>query len=265
MPDPDQLLEAMAQAAAEAGALAMGFYGRVEVGYKSDDSVITEADPAVESFLKGRLNQLLPEAIFIGEETVSDENHLARAREAEWVWVVDPIDGTATFVEGLDTFGVSLGLLRDGAPYAGVLNYPALGHTYSAIHGRGAFYDGQQIHVLAEEPPLDRASICVSRNAHRYMDNRYPGKAHCFGTTSLHVALVARGAAIGAIARSHIWDFAAAAAVLEEAGGVIRSFDGHAIDWRDIMDGRQLWPPLLASTPSLFERVTSNVTMLGDY
>jgi myo-inositol-1(or 4)-monophosphatase len=255
----------MTRIAVDAGALALGFYGQVDVSLKDDQSVITEADPAVEEFLKEALQKLMPEAHFIGEESVRDDSALTQARAAEWVWVVDPIDGTATFVEGLDTFGVSVGLFREGKPYAGVLVYPALGHSYTAIRGGGARYDGQLIRVLTEEPALDRASICVSRNAHRYMENRYPGKVHCFGTTSLHVALVARGAAIGAIARSHIWDFAAGAAILLEAGGVIRTFDGTEIDWRDIMDGRKIWPPLLASTPTLWDRVTSNVTMLGDF
>jgi myo-inositol-1(or 4)-monophosphatase len=257
----DTLIAAIRDAADAAGAIALGHYGQVEARTKRDESLITDADIEVQSYLETRLGGILPEAHFIGEESAADSATVAAAAAARDVWVVDPIDGTAVFVEGLDTWCVCIGLLRDGQPYAGAVAVPAMRHAYSAVRGEGAWCDGRRIQVLAAEPDLDRASICVSRNAHRYLDIHYAGKVHAFGVTSFHHLLVSRGAAVGAIGRSHVWDHCAAAAILTEAGGVLRHLDGAEVAWREILDGRLLVPPLVSAPAALWDHVRASVSM----
>ncbi len=253
------LLKSIRGAADVAGAIALRHYGNVDFSVKPDNSVITEADHEVERYLRMQLREIMPAADFIGEETARDAETVAAAAASEWVWVVDPIDGTAAFVDGLDTFGVCIGLLRDGEPFAGAVALPALGHNYSAVTGEGAWYDGRPIEVLHDEPGHDRAVICVSRNAHRYLDIDYAGKAHSFGTTALHFVLVARGAAVAAVARAHVWDHCASTAILDEAGGRVQHFDGTPIRWRELLDGREIWPPVLGTSPQLWDTIADSL------
>lgn len=258
--EPSLLLKRLRTVADVAGTIALRHYGRIDFSLKPDRSVITEADGEVEDYLRLQLAELLPEAAFIGEETGQDAERIRRALESEYVWVVDPIDGTASFVDGMDTFCVCIGLLRHGQPYAGAVAVPAMGHRYSAVKGEGAYYDGSPIEVLHAEPAEDRAVLCISRNAHRYLNIGYKGKAHSFGSTALHFLLVARGAAVAAIARAHVWDHVASAAILQEAGGGIHHMDGRAVVWTDWLGGQEISPPLLGVSPDLADELRAAVT-----
>lgn len=246
--------------AREAGQIALTHYRKGGYQLKADGSVVTEADREVEEFLKRRLGELIPQAAYIGEETACESDGVEKARRSEWVWVVDPIDGTAAFTTGLDTFCVSVGLLRDNAPYAGCVVLPALKHSYLAVKGQGAFYDGEPVRVLSRMPVMDRASIYVSSEAYQELDFAFGGKVRAMGSTALHYVLVARGAAVGALSSGHVWDLAGAAAVVKEAGGEIRHLDGGRIDWPRWFTGENLHPAVLAAPSALWNRVAGDIT-----
>ena len=253
------LRAAILDAADQAGKIALAHYGNVGYELKSDQSVITAADREVDAFLRDHLATLIPEAGYVGEETANDEAALREIAEREWIWAVDPIDGTAGFTDGLDTFCVCIGLLRSGRPYAGAVFCPALNHRYSAVRGPGALYDGEPVRALDAMPILDRAVLYVDAKAHRDYRITFEGKTRSMGSTALHNVLVARGVAVGAISAAHIWDYAAAAAILEEAGGTIRHLDGRDIDWLTFLDGRHLWPPILSAPPCLWEGLAAQI------
>ena len=187
------LRESLSDLAREAGTIARRHYGRVQVEVKDNETVITAADREVEAFLRDQLAQLLPQAAYIGEETTRDAATVQAARDREWVWVVDPIDGTAGFVDGLDLFCICIGLLHHGQPFAGALFFPVLEHLYTAVRGTGAEYDGRPIRTLTEEPIADRRILYVDAYAHRRFHITYPGKTRSLSTTALHYALAARG------------------------------------------------------------------------
>ena len=258
------LLKEIATLVEGAGAIALRHYGRARFDVKDDQSVVTAADREVEAFLKEGLGRLLPDAAYIGEETERDAAALRAAVESEWTWIVDPIDGTAGFTDQIDTFCVSVGLFRDGAPHTGVVHFPATRHWFVAEKGAGATYDGRAARVLSAPPVLDRAVLYVDAKSHLKYRIQYPGKTRSLGSTAYHVLLVARGVAVGALSTAHIWDYAAAAAVLTEAGGIMRHLDGTAIGWRTWMDGRNLFPPVLAGSPALWDEVAPTITRLPD-
>ncbi|NOY80061.1 MAG: hypothetical protein GXP31_03550 [Kiritimatiellaeota bacterium] len=258
---PESLLANLERTARTAGALVLDHYGAVQAFEKVDGSVITEADKAVERFLRREL-PLLFEGAYIGEETPRDAAVLKEARRAEWLWIVDPIDGTAAFMDRLDTFCVSIGLFRRGRPYAGLVYFPAVDHCYRASRGRGAECDGRPIHALEAPPIPDRATLYVDARAHLRYRIGYPGKTRSLGSTAFHYLLVARGAAVGALSTARIWDYAGAAAVLLEAGGVLRHLDGSEIDWSNWFAGQRLSPPVLGTAPFFFDEIRGHVTSL---
>jgi myo-inositol-1(or 4)-monophosphatase len=254
---PD-LRQALIELGRRAGAIALRHYGAVACEEKQDHSPVTAADREVEAFLRGELAALDPGAAYVGEETVdADAAAVERARAAERVWVVDPIDGTAAFLGELDTFSVCIGLLRRGRPHAGVVHLPALGQTYSAVRGEGARWStgrGEQPLDAGSQAARVPATTCLLAPSRSHLHTRitYPGKVRSLGCTSLHFVLVARGVGVGAFSRSCIWDWAAAAAILEEAGGVLRYLDGTnggELDWRELLDGRQTAIPVLGAHP----------------
>jgi len=259
---PTNLRQDMVTAVREAGAVALRYFGRTTVQLKADDTVVTEADREVERDLETRLAAIMPGAAFVGEEQVGSGQTMAVANTHEWIWVVDPIDGTAAFSDGIGTFCVCVGLLRNGKPYAGAVYLPAFGNVYSAVAGEGAFYDDTRIRVLDNEPVPDKAVLYVTAKAHREFRISYAGKTRSLGSTALHCLLVARGAAVGALGKAYAWDFAAAVAVLQEAGGVFRHLDGTEIDWITALDGRQLRPPVLSAAPSLWHSLVAVIEPL---
>jgi myo-inositol-1(or 4)-monophosphatase len=246
--------------AQEAGRIALGHYGKVDPELKTNLSVVTAADREIEAFLQDQLPRLLPGSVFVGEEMARDTSMVASARQTEWVWVVDPIDGTAGFLDGLDLFCICIGLLQRGCPQTGVLFFPALDHLYSAIRGQGAECDGRAIHVLGEEPIADRRVLYVDAYAHLRYLFRYTGKIRSMSSTALHLGLVARGVGVGAVSGGHVWDYVAAAAILEEAGGVLRHLDGRPPDWLGALDGSKLTPPLLGAPAWLWESIAGSIS-----
>jgi myo-inositol-1(or 4)-monophosphatase len=255
----DQLAAAVKDTVEEAGRLALEHYGRCDFTLKPDHSVVTAADHAVDTFLGQRLPQLLPGSAYLGEETCRATPIARRTAEAGYLWVVDPIDGTAGFTDGLDTFCVCVGLLRQGQPYAGVVYFPALNHWYTGWPGQGACYDGRPVRVLDAEPVLDRAVLYVDAKAHLDYRLSYRGKTRSMASTALHYLLVARGVAVGAVSTAHIWDYAAAVAILELAGGRFRHLDGREVCWLDWLDGRNIHPPVLGAPPPLWDAVAATI------
>jgi myo-inositol-1(or 4)-monophosphatase len=211
-------------AAREAGAIALGYFRAGErtsarVDYKAGGSPVTEADLAVDAFLRTRLGADFAGAGWLSEETEDDLRRLACAS----VVIVDPIDGTRAFLAGDPRWAVSIALVVGGRPIAGVVHAPALEETYAAARDCGAVLNGVAIEVSGRET-LAEARIAgpkpmvesIARAAAISFDlqPKIPSLAY-------RMALVASGALDLALAseKSHDWDIAAVDLILEEAGG----------------------------------------------
>ena len=257
------LLAQLEDLAQRAGRIALSFYGRVAAERKQDLTLVSRADREVEAFLRRELGRLAPDVPFIGEESAADPEVVGRARAAERVWVVDPIDGTTAYLGQLDTFCVCVAELRGGRPHLGVVHLPALDQTYLAERGGGALWRNPRGDVALDgtRPPAKVACLLCPSNVHRDYRVSFEGKVRSLGSTALHYALVARGLGLGAFARSHVWDWAAAAAVLEEAGGVMRRLDGRDVDWRELLDGRREEVPVLGAWPDGWDELARQVAL----
>jgi myo-inositol-1(or 4)-monophosphatase len=211
-------------AAREAGAIALEYFRSGErtsarIDYKTGGSPVTEADLAVDAFLRVRLGADFPGAGWLSEETEDDSCRLTCAS----VLIVDPIDGTRAFLAGDPRWAVSIALVIAGRPVAGVVHAPALEETYAAAKSGGATLNGVAIEVshragLAEAriagPKPMVESIGRAAGVSFDLQPKIPSLAY-------RMALVASGAIDLALAseKSHDWDIAAVDLILEEAGG----------------------------------------------
>lgn len=251
----------MVAAVREAGALALGYYRTdLKKWMKSGDSVVTEADIAVNDLLHARLAVRRPDYGWLSEETEDDPARLACAR----VWVVDPIDGTRAFAKGKPHFVLSVALVEDGVPVLGVLFNPATDEFFEAAAGGGARLNGILIAVG------DRTEIEGCRMAAHGPMFKHPAWPEPWpdmeiierNSVAYRIALVACNAADAALALNakNDWDLAAADLILHEAGGRLTSHDGRRLVYnRELPRHRSL----IAAGPRLYEALYARVGKLA--
>ncbi len=211
------LLAVAIEAARAAGEVALRHLGSASFELKSDHSIVTAADRECEAVARAGL--AMTRIPVLGEETATG-NAVAGLADLEAAWVVDPIDGTASFAAGLPLFGVSIGLLERGKPVLGAFYLPRTDELYAVDRMGQGFYGSRTIAGCLTPETLDeRTFFCATSDAHHRHRVDFPGKVRSLGSTALHVALVARGAAMGAMLKPAVWDVAAVAPLLERAGG----------------------------------------------
>ncbi len=222
-------LDAALEAAAAAAEVIRGLYRQnVAVEVKADKTPVTAADVGAERAIRAVLEARFPGYGFFGEETGSS------AMEAEYVWLVDPIDGTKAFVREYPMFSTQIALMRRGQLVLGVSSAPVYGELAWAERGHGAFLDGQRLHVsdLAELSAAALSAGNLKSLARSDAWGRYGGIVAELGRIRgygdfLHYHLLAAGK-IDAVLESdlNILDIAALAVIVEEAGGKVTDLAG---------------------------------------
>lgn len=232
--DPARLLPGVLDAVAAASTAILEVYASShDVEYKADESPITRADRAAHDILAARLALLTPAIPVISEEAESAHAFAVRGAWQE-LWLVDPLDGTREFIGRNGEFTVNVALVRDHEPVLGVVAAPALGLTYYAARGHGAFRiqghpEPEPIHVRAAASPL----VVVGSRSHRgdsldgLLARVGPHELRPMGS-ALKFCIVAEGSAdfYPRLGPTSEWDTAAAQAVLEVAGGAVMQLDG---------------------------------------
>lgn len=224
-------LAAAEAVAREAGALALRYYrGReaLAVEQKGPQDIVSIADREVEHLVRARLQALFPQDAVLGEEGGLDEGH-----DAVGTWVVDPIDGTWCFLNGIASWCVSLAYVRDGRIETGVIYDPCSEELFAARAGGGASLDGRPIRV-APVTALDQGTVSVGYSARASADGTLAilrrltdagGVYHRHGSGALALAWTACGRLIGYI-ETHMnsWDCLAGLLLIREAGGFTNDF-----------------------------------------
>ena len=197
---------------------------------KPDKTPVTAADRESEALICAALMEAFPDDGILGEEGAAKESRSGRC------WIVDPIDGTKDFVRGNRYWAVLIGLEMDHESMAGVCHFPALGDTYHAARGGGAFRNGSPIHASRIES-LSDSVICPSA-MNRNNKQRYGEPRRLLEFLSQFWAIRTLGGAPDAMAvasgqaeiwvepKSEAWDLAATKVIIEEAGAVFFNFDG---------------------------------------
>jgi myo-inositol-1(or 4)-monophosphatase len=242
----------------ECGAIARQHFNHVTGHRKTDRSWVTEADVAIEQWLAERLAARYPHYGIIGEEQTK------RALDREFLWALDPIDGTASFVAGLPTWSISLGLLRAGLPYFGVIYLPLLEDLYWAGPEGPAFLNERPIQVAPPREWETEDWLSIPSNAHRRFRIDFIGKTRTLGSTAASFCYVARGSALGTLlSRASIWDIAAGLAIVRAAGSEVSGLSGTALDTTTMLGDQQLAEPIIVAAPAHLPALREHIHWLA--
>ncbi|MDT0263265.1 inositol monophosphatase family protein [Jatrophihabitans lederbergiae] len=201
------------------------------VNVKADNSFVTETDRAIETRLRERIGHAYPGHGILGEE------YGGQRLDAELVWVLDPLDGTAHFITGIPVYGTLIGLSRAGRPWLGVLDYPATGDRWVGVHGSFARHNGVPVHARDCADPAAALATCSNPDFFGPADQpvlarlRAAVRYTMYGASSYGFAMLASGRTDLAVdCGLKPYDVFAPAAVLSGAGGVMT--DRHGAELR---------------------------------
>ena len=221
--------------AKRAGGILMDRYERLEqIDYKSARDVVTEADHESEALILAAIRERFPADAILAEET---GEHRAVAGESPTsgrgrVWIVDPLDGTVNYANGLPVFCVSIALVADGVPVVGVIHDPTRGESFGATADGPATLNGQAVHASDKERLSDFV-ISMSLNGRTATSRaRAVRKAirisRNMGSAALALAYVANGRFDALVQQGGLsaWDVAAAGLIAERGGATVTSMTG---------------------------------------
>lgn len=225
----------------------------VAISIKNGFEPVTDVDRRVDDLFRARIAGAFPDHRILSEEGQPPESY-----EQGVCWIVDPLDGTANFANGLPHVAVSAAISVDGVVRAAVVEAPFYGETFHAVKGRGAFRNGQRIEVSAVTEP--RQALIATGFPHdrqgldELVDGLKPllrdfGDIRRLAAPALDICWVADGRLAGFLDRLFLWDFAAAGLIAEEAGATARSFElEHGSGQRDyLVAAPGIYPLLLAA------------------
>jgi 3'(2'), 5'-bisphosphate nucleotidase len=234
--DDNALISLASALALKAGAAILAVRKRgFDVIRKEDRTPVTEADHASEAIIVAGLREATPGFPVIAEEEVAGGRITEPAPE---YWLVDPLDGTREFTSGNDEFAVNIGLVRNGKPALGVVAIPATGELFAGIVGRGAWKQIGESRTAVETrlPPDEGLTVLASRyhgsstRLDDFLRDKRVAKLINFGS-SVKFCRLAEGIAdlYPRFGRTMEWDTCAPQALLEAAGGTVRTFEGEPL------------------------------------
>ncbi len=233
----ENMIQDIIQISHEAGEIVRDGFGKnFNIEYKSNEAnLVTDIDKASEKHIKEFIGKKYPSHSILAEEGGETKN------ESEYLWVVDPIDGTTNFAHGLPIFSISIGVQKNGQTIAGVVYDVMQNITYSAEKGGGAFANSQKINVSNNNNL--KHSVLVTGFPYNISDN--PENAlekfteltkasrgiRRLGSAAIDFCYVAKGVFDGFWeVYLHPWDICAGMLIIEEAGGMVTGFKGEKID-----------------------------------
>ncbi|HZZ43974.1 MAG TPA: inositol monophosphatase [Tepidisphaeraceae bacterium] len=257
-------LQYIIELARGAGKLIRQRYGKVERLTKThiaaDQEAVTDADRESQRFIVAGLKRRWPDDGIIGEESETGSSITADIPDPlARVWVIDPIDGTNNFIAGLGNFAVCIALLHKGHPILGIVYDVMRDQMYAAAQGEGCWLDNQRLSVL--QSPLNDASMLMLTS------NLLNSAGHCpqwasqfiaqtnwkvrmLGSAALEATMVAAGVAHASFTvNGKLWDVAAPAALVLEAGGILTDLTGKPLFPYNLRNYQGAKVPFIASTP----------------
>ena len=231
----DNDLKLAINASLKAGEIIMQYYcDDYEIKEKGYHNPVTTADNEADSYLKSTLMSARPQYGWLSEETVDSKNRLNK----EKVWIVDPLDGTKEFIEGVPQFVVSIALVEKGIPIIGVLHNPVTKETFHAAKGGGAYLDQGQYRCSIKDSTRDMVILNSRSETRRGLWEPY--KKHFkelrpIGSVAYKMGLTAIGKAdiFATLRPKNEWDICAGTCLINEAGGKVINLNGKEITFNN--------------------------------
>lgn len=234
--DPN-FLKVAKQAAIEAGEIISKYSNKTyKFNSKDDDTsdFVTEADLEAEKIIIKILTDNFP-----GHNIITEEQAV-KSLGSDYTWVIDPLDGTFSFIHNFPSFCVSIGLLKDNQPIFALIYQVQTKKLYWAEKGKGAYLNDTLIHVSRRKTLADSAVVLDFNHRKRRppkldlyilpLINKV-GYPYSVGSTVAVLGLIAEGIFDATVNEGWVWDFAAGALIVEEAGGTVTDISGQPLDW----------------------------------
>jgi myo-inositol-1(or 4)-monophosphatase len=246
----------------EAGELALLYYGKVTQSLKADLSVVTEADTAVEDFLRLALTGLAPQYGFIGEETAQDR---APAAGEHHSWIVDALDGSRAFAARMPLWTPAVCLMKDDRPVAGAVVNPLTGELFWAAQEGPAFCNDELMRPRLGATLVANTLIAGPTNHHRSFRIDFPGRIYCLGAPIYQLCLVAKGSVDGLFfdPSINLWDLALPSLLLQRTGAVMVYASGRPVDLAELMDRRTVPEPVFAGGAEMIGILRQRIAYTG--
>ena len=246
---PARDLALLTDAARQAGEIALRFWRQAPKTWeKPGQGPVTEADLAVNAALRDMLRSARPDYGWLSEEDPDSETRLA----TEFQFILDPIDGTRSFIAGEDVFAISLAVVQNGTARAGVVYLPALDRLYTATDHGPALKDGQPI-VASKQQGIDGARLLTTAQA--LQPQHWPGgvpdlKRSFRASLAYRLCLVAEGRHDGMLTLRDAWewDIAAGSLIAARAGAAVTDRTGQTLRFNQ---PNPLAPGVLVAAPGL--------------
>ena len=226
--------------AEEAGKFVMNYFDKDFEVFSKDtkNNLVTEVDKGCQELIKNKISNRFPDHSIIGEE----DGDSSISNISEFTWVVDPIDGTTNFANGLPNFSISIGLLKNSEPIAGSIWIPWPNENrcliFSTAKGEGSWIDNRKIDINNPQFSLGEGAISsyssfspIFGNKSRKikpMNIRLRGDKRVIGSVAYEMAMLTKGViSFALLGPAFIWDFGAGLLLIKEAGGVVLELDNN--------------------------------------
>jgi histidinol-phosphatase len=257
LPSPHAAL--MAELFRRYDALALGAFRRIQAETKADGTTVTAVDRESSRLVGEALKAHTPDF-----GVISEEEPQAYRPGAPWQWVVDPLDGTASFARGYPVWGLGIGLLEGDQPREGYLRFPALDESYT-FDGEALAFNGQPVAPLQEAPVRDTHNFLLDSSLHKRLKSFEPlrdVKLRVLGSALYHLVSLAMGRAEAMICgRIYLWDLAGALPMTRARGFAERYVDGSAFDLGEVLaaPNHRVRLPLVLTRPERLDEIVAKV------
>jgi len=223
------------EASIEAGKIIMKYYlNEYEIKEKSYQNPVTTADREADFYLKSVLTKARPNYGWLSEETTDTSNRL----DKEMVWIVDPLDGTKEFIEGIPHFVVSVALVKNGEPIIGVLHNPVTKDIFHAIKGNGTFLNDKVHKCTIKDSTLDMVILNSRSETSKGLWEPYKlqfKELKPIGSVAYKMGLTAVGDAdiFATLRPKNEWDICAGTCLINESGGKVIDLNGESLTFNN--------------------------------
>ena len=245
----------------DAGKIGLAYFRKITAVTKPDKSLLTEADLEINQFLTEALQRLFPTHQIFSEE--QEQHHFDL--HAAFTWVIDPLDGTTAFVNGLHEWGIAIGFMEAVTPQLGFFYMPLLQQITFCSYEDGAFFHSPIFSETASSLDVQTSwtseGFLAVSSAHAHQAFTIDLKrVRTVGSASTALAYVAQGVATAALLpKARLWDLAACVPIIHQAGGVVCYLSGKPIDYAALVNGRLAPEPVIAAHPKLIPHLQATI------